>query len=315
MRRPALSLALSVFLIVPPIIPNSTTAAQSNAVQGQFILQDGTPVRLRLNRNVSSADATVGESVDFEVLDEVSLNGIAVIPKGSTAIGTVTEAVPKRRMARGGKLEIVLDYVRLADTEKAAVRAVRDAKGGGHTGGMTAGIVATGLIFWPAAPFFLFMHGKDITIPKGAEVVAYVNGDQKLSAAKFPPASTDQSQASTIAPASSGPANSSVPTSPAPASIYVHSNPDSAEVYLDGSLIGDTPATLKLSPGQHSIRVALTGYKEWTRELTVQAGLEAHLAAVLEKKEVAGEMQTASSPIVGTSKESVTTPVSTNAKR
>jgi hypothetical protein len=314
MRRPALSLALSVLLFVSPIIPSSETAAQSNAAAGQLTLQDGTPVRLRLNHNVSSADATVGESVDFEVLDELNINGISVIPKSSTAIGTVTEAVPKRRMARGGKLEIVLDYVRLADTEKAPVRAVKDAKGGGHTGGMTAGIVATGLIFWPAAPFFLFMHGKDITLPKGAEVVAYVNGDQKLSAARFQPTGTDQIQATSPASGPSGPTNSAVPTSPTtPASIYVHSNPDSAEVYVDGSLIGDTPATLKLSPGQHTIRVALTGYNEWTRELTVQAGLEAHLAAVLEKKEVAGEMQTASSPIAGTSKGSVTTPVSTNA--
>src|SRR5215472_17935216 len=57
-------------------------------VPGQFILQDDTPVKLRLNRNVSSADATVGESVDFEVLEKVNVNGIAVIPKSSTAIGT-----------------------------------------------------------------------------------------------------------------------------------------------------------------------------------------------------------------------------------
>jgi len=177
MRRPVLALALSVLLVVSPILPSSGTAAQSNAVAGQLILQDGTPVRLRLNHNVSSADATVGESVDFEVLDEVNVNGISVIPKSSTAIGTVTEAVPKRRMARGGKLEIVLDYVRLADTEKAPVRAVKDAKGGGHTGGMTAGIVATGLIFWPAAPFFLFMHGKDVTIPEGHEVTVFTNTD------------------------------------------------------------------------------------------------------------------------------------------
>ena len=34
----------------------------------KFTLQDGTAIKLRMNRNVSSADATVGESVDFEVL-------------------------------------------------------------------------------------------------------------------------------------------------------------------------------------------------------------------------------------------------------
>jgi hypothetical protein len=313
MRRPVLALALSVLLVVSPILPSSGTAAQSNAVAGQLILQDGTPVRLRLNHNVSSADATVGESVDFEVLDEVNVNGISVIPKSSTAIGTVTEAVPKRRMARGGKLEIVLDYVRLADTEKAPVRAVKDAKGGGHTGGMTAGIVATGLIFWPAAPFFLFMHGKDITLPKGAEVVAYVNGDQKLSAARFQVAGTDQIQASSPVLGSPGSANSLVPNNSAPGSIQVHSNPDSAEVYVDGSLIGDTPAALKLNPGQHTIRVVLTGYKEWSRQLSIQSGSEAHLTANLQKSELADETHLATvSTTPDRSKEPVTTVPSIN---
>jgi hypothetical protein len=50
---------------------------------------------------------------------------------------------------------------------------------------MTAGIVATGLLFWPAAPFFLFMHGKDTTIPKGAEVPTFVNGNFRLESASF----------------------------------------------------------------------------------------------------------------------------------
>jgi hypothetical protein len=31
----------------------------------------------------------------------------------------------------------------------------------------------------------LFTHGKDITIPKGAEVTAYVDGDVNLNVAKF----------------------------------------------------------------------------------------------------------------------------------
>jgi hypothetical protein len=88
----------------------------------------------------------------------------------------------KRRMARGGKLDINIDYVKLTDGEKAALRAVKEVKGGGHTGAMTGGIVATSLVFFPAAPFFLFMHGKDISIPKGAD---YSNGDLKLDRAKF----------------------------------------------------------------------------------------------------------------------------------
>lgn len=255
------------------VAPAAATDTAKTLLPGQFILQDGTPVKLRLSRNVSSADAHVGESVDFEVLEDVASSGILVIPKGSTAIGSVTEAQPKRRMGRAGKLEIVLDYVRLGDTEKAAVRAVKDAKGGSHTVGMTAGIVATGLLFFPAAPFFLFMHGKDITVPKGAEVTAYINGDVRLESAKF----------STIKPAAAGPAGVTASTPQATGSIEVKSSPDGAEVYADSAFIGNAPARLKLSPGPHTIRVAQTGFKEWSREITVQAGSEAHLVATLEK--------------------------------
>lgn len=57
---------------------------------------------------------------------------------------------------------------------------------------MTAGIVVTGLIFWPVAPFFPFMHGKDITIPKGTEVPTFVNGNFALDMAKFRPATPVQ---------------------------------------------------------------------------------------------------------------------------
>jgi PEGA domain len=260
----------------------NVTDTTRTLLPGQFILQDGTPVRLRLSRNVSSEDAHTGDSVDFEVLEDVAVNAILVIPKGSVAIGSVTEAQPKRRMGRAGKLEIVLDYVRLGDTEKAAVRAVKDAKGGSHTAGMTAGIVATGILFFPAAPFFLFMHGKDITVPKGAEMTAYVNGDVRLESKKF----ASKTDAPTTADAQSAPTQTDPPTPaaavPSFGSVQLNSTPDGAEVYVDGAFVGNAPATLKLAPGQHMIRVMQSGYKEWSREVTVQTGSEAHLTATLE---------------------------------
>jgi hypothetical protein len=58
-------------------------------------------------------------------------------------------------------------------------------QGGGHTGAMTGAIVVTSLVLWPAAPFFLFMPGKDITIPKGTQITAFVQGDMRLDANKF----------------------------------------------------------------------------------------------------------------------------------
>jgi hypothetical protein len=165
------SLRLLCCLLVIPVagsVSGTPIPQYAATTSAQPVLEDGTPVKLRISQTVSSADAHVDDRVEFEVLEEVRVADVIVIPKGGIAWGTVTEAQSKRRMARGGKLEIVMDSVRLVDGRKAALRAVKDAKGGGHTGAMTAGIVATGLLFWPAAPFFLFMHGKDITIPKGA---------------------------------------------------------------------------------------------------------------------------------------------------
>jgi hypothetical protein len=104
-----------------------------------FVLEDSTPVKLRINRTISSADAHVGDTLDFEVLEEVLVNNVLVVPKGGLAYATVTDAQAKRRMARGGKIDINIDYVRLIDDEKAALRAVSEVKGGGHTGAMDRG--------------------------------------------------------------------------------------------------------------------------------------------------------------------------------
>ena len=155
------------------------------SVQHTMILEDGTPVRLRISHNLSSADATTNQTVDFEVLEEVKVGDQIVIPKASIAWGTVTDAEAKRRMGRAGKLNVNIDAVRLADGEKIALRGIKDVKGGGHVGAMTTGIVLTSLVVWPAAPLFLLMHGKDVTIPKGTEITAYTNGDMTLISEKF----------------------------------------------------------------------------------------------------------------------------------
>jgi hypothetical protein len=62
------------------------------------------------------------------------------------------------------------------------------------------------------------------------------------------------------------------------------STPDGADVYSDGAFVGNTPSTLKLAPGKHTIRVTASGHKEWSREITVQAGSDVKLNAVLEKE-------------------------------
>jgi hypothetical protein len=177
--------------IIAAMVARSGSALPSVAIAPALVsaepvlLHDGTPIRLRLARNLSSADAKTGDSVDFEVLEDVKVDDLLMVARGATAIGTITDAEHKKRMARGGKLNLEIDYVRLVNDEKVALRAVKETSGGGHTGAMTGGMVASAIIFFPAAPFFLFMHGKDTTIPKGTEITAYTNGEIKVDRQKI----------------------------------------------------------------------------------------------------------------------------------
>jgi hypothetical protein len=257
-------------------VPGETGPAQlqkpSSGPKG-FVLEDGTPVRLRIGRTVSSADAHVGETVDFEVLEDVPVNGMLVIPKGGLAFATVTEAQGKRRMARGGKLNMNIDAVRLTNGEKAALRAIKEVKGGGHTGAMTGGIVATSIVFFPAAPFFLFMHGKDISIPKGTEITAYVNGDMQLDRAKFQSAQSAPLPAIAAATAATASAVASPnPDQSAGAQLEVSSTPSGAEIEIDGNFVGSTPSTVGVITGQHQLAIKKNGFKTWEKKVSVSSG-------------------------------------------
>ncbi len=65
--------------------------------------------------------------------------------------------------------------------------------------------------------------------------------------------------------------------------VNVTSTPDGADVYADGQFVGSCPAALKLKPGKHTVSVKLSGYRDWSREISVESGSEVRLAATLEQ--------------------------------
>ena len=236
-----------------------------------FGLPDGTPVKLRISRNLSSADAKTGETVDFEVLEDIKIGETTVVPRGGVAIGTVTRAKPKARLGRGGKLDITIDYMRTTLGDKIALSAVKNTKGYSSTAPMTGAIVAAGILFFPAAPFFLFLKGKDIKIPKGTEVTAYVSGNSELEQSKYSAAQnligTDQ------------PASSSVGLT----NVSIKSDPEGADITIDGNFVGNTPSAVYLKSGEHTIVIKKDGYKTWERFVRLEPGNSITLNATLTK--------------------------------
>lgn len=135
----------------------------------ELTLRNGTPIHLKLGKTLSSATAHVGDAVDLQVAEEVTVDGLSVIPQGAAATGLVKEAEPKKRLGHSGKLAFSINSVRLKDNEKAAVRSFQESSGSGNSTG----------VMLPLA------SGKDVVFTQGTEFTAYVDGDMKLKKDAF----------------------------------------------------------------------------------------------------------------------------------
>lgn len=241
-------------------------------------LVEDTPVRLRLAQTISSGTAKVDDKVDFEVIEEIKVANLVVISQGATAIGTVTEAHTKKSFGRSGKLNVNIDFVRLSNGDKVALRAVKGGSGGSHTGAMTGAVIATAIVFFPAAPLFFFIKGKNIIIPKGTEITAFVAVNTPVDPAKF----QKQEEASSVG---GTPQTSSITTNEVsgPARVLIKSTPDASDITIDGKFVGSTTSSLRLTPGEHTILIEKSGFKPWQRTISVSNNGSVTVDATLEK--------------------------------
>jgi hypothetical protein len=229
----------------------SATSSASNTL----VLDKGTPVKIRLKRDLSSADAKEGDNIDFEVVDDVKVGDVVVIPKGSPALGSVTDVQAARRMGRGGKLDIQIDSVTLADGEQATLWAVKERNGEGNVGDNRP-IVARSLVFGPVGPLVLLVPGEDSMIPRDTEITGYVVTSMQLDPGKF-------TTTSHLA---------AVPSNPTTAHLEITSEPPWAEIWVDGILVGSTPLEIDSAPGRHTITISKAGCRAWERTLVLSAG-------------------------------------------
>ncbi len=115
------------------------------------------------------AGAHVGDVVELHAAEEVAVDGLTVVPIGATAVGIVTEVEPKKRLGRGGKLALSINFLRLGNNEKVAVRSFQETS---ESSSLAGAGVSQG-------------HGKDIVFAEGSDFTAYVDGDVHLKKETF----------------------------------------------------------------------------------------------------------------------------------
>ena len=74
------------------------------------------------------------------------------------------------------------------------------------------------------------------------------------------------------------------PARSGPAAMQVDSRPVGAQIFVDGQSVGYTPLVIgDLSPGTHSVRMQLPGYRPWVTAVTLRPGARERVAASLEQ--------------------------------
>jgi len=151
-------------------------AAQEAKNPTEVLLREGTEIRLRFVEPLSSKTAVLDDPVILEVADDVRVDGVTAIRSGAKATAEVSNVKKNGMLGRPGELNIRLESVKSGDT-KVRLRGTKGREGDGKVG---TAVVLTVLF----GPIGLIKHGKNVDIPAGTPLTAYVADDVSIPASK-----------------------------------------------------------------------------------------------------------------------------------
>jgi hypothetical protein len=159
--------------------PTAPIAASATNVA---YLRTGTEIPLKLREDLTTKGKMlrVGQRFNMETAENVSVNGMVVIPAGSPAVGEITDVRNKGMWGKSGHLGARVLYVTVNGRQIRMSGAFDDK---GVTG--TAGVIGA-IAFVPVAGFFT--TGTSAHVPLGAAVKGFVDEDVPLQMAAATPA-------------------------------------------------------------------------------------------------------------------------------
>ncbi len=144
-------------------------------------LKDGTDIPVMLVQNVNGNMNFTGETVYFQVTENVVVDSEVVIAAGTFVKGMVQEAVGRKSMGKGGELTLVPRSLSTANGELVKFeRNPLSQEGRKRTGATVAHVVMWG-------PLGLFAKGRAAFMFRGTEFDITVDGAYELSAVTTAP--------------------------------------------------------------------------------------------------------------------------------
>jgi hypothetical protein len=253
------------------------------AFAAQVPVRDGQSVPLKLRSILTTDNVQKGDTVEFEVAQDVLINGHVVFAKGAIAHGKILE-IKGAFKPRAKDAEVIFKFVSVqaADRQDLPLRTQSSKAGKGKGEDIHERSPIPGQI------------SRVVGADKGKEYTAYIDGSfsvrtsDTIGAAPAAPVATP---ASTPAAAPTAPAVAASPLAASdmamtaePSSVDFASTPDGADIVIDGNMVGNTPSTLRLTPGHHAIEIRMAGYRTWSRNMVVDPESHPSVRATLVKQ-------------------------------
>jgi len=162
--------------VAPAPAPNMAPQLQILQPKGEMVLRAGTPVAVRtlVDLTTKGKKLRVGDRINIEVAETVTLAGHPVIPAGTPGMAELTRVRNKGMWGKSGAIEGRLLYIRVGDRQIRMSGAFNDK---GVTG--TAGVVGAVLLL-PVAGFLT--TGTSAKIPLGSVINGFLDEDIAVAA-------------------------------------------------------------------------------------------------------------------------------------
>ena len=246
-RKIAIVLLCLLFVSQVPCAVHGQQERQESQ-SNQIILPEGTPLHVVTTQETTSTDAKPNDPVQFTVDEDVSIDGQVLIRKGTTATGSVINAMKQGYLGKSGKLAIQVESTQTVDGQPLKLRASKGSEGKDKTNTTAALSMISG--------FFLLKKGGDAKIASGTPVTVFVAEEKRFR--------LDGSTLVAVAlPNEAGAIETRGATEPATVFIYrpnkLIGKTLEPSVFVDGTELARMDNgryfALKLPPGKHMIHM------------------------------------------------------------
>lgn len=144
-----------------------------------IIIPDGIELSVLTTEPISSKTANEGDPLNFKMEEDVVIDGLVVIAKGTMVKGVVSAAKKNGFFGKGGNLSVRIESTQTVDNQKIRLRASKGNEGRDKTGTTVALVILFG-------PLGFLKKGKNAEIKAGTQIKVFTDEARTVNVVPVP---------------------------------------------------------------------------------------------------------------------------------